>query len=226
MKPDGIHDQHNQIAAFFDFDETLLAIDSSSVGFKVLKENGYLGRWFMFKMAITLFLRKVGIVDDRFMAKVFLTFYKGRQIQEFIDSADAFFDEYLRPNLAPEVVEKLRWHQSQGHETILISGSIDYYLKPVQAYLQIDHLLCTYLEQSENGILTGRANGPVCVGQNKVVLARALAENRQIDLNQSYAYGNSALDIPILECVGHPVAVNPDKQLAKYAILNKIPLME
>lgn len=215
-----------KIAAFFDFDETLLAIDSSGIGFKVLKENGYLSRWFMVKMSITLLLRKMGAVDDLFMARVFLTFYKGRQIQEFIDSAEAFFQDYLLPNFAPAVVEKLRWHQAEGHETVLISGSIDYYLKPVQTYLEIDHLLCTHLEQSETGILTGKAAGPVCVGHNKVQLARRLAEKRGIDLVQSYAYGNSELDIPILECVGHPVAVNPDKQLAKHAIQHQIPVLE
>jgi len=220
-----LHDS-GKVGAFFDFDETLLAIDSSGVGFKVLKENGYLSRWFMVKMMTTFLLRKLRLVDDRFMARIFLSFYRGRKLQEFIDSADAFYTEYLQPNLSPRVLEKLLWHQEQGHFTIIVSGSIDYYLKPVQKDLGIDHLLCTYLESDASGVLTGRSAGPVCVGENKVELAEKLAMTHDLDLSKSYAYGNSELDIPILKKVGHPVAVNPDKQLAKYAAENGLEVLD
>lgn len=216
---------NQKVAAFFDFDETLLAIDSSGIGFKVLKENGYLSRGFMLKMGLTLFARKLGLVDDRFMARVFLTFYKGRDLQEFIDSAQAFFDEYLQPNLNPPVVKRLRWHQEQGHATILISGSIDYYLKPVQEALDIDHLLCTHLEKDDSGLLSGRSLGPVCVGENKVEMAVELAQAQNLDLEKSYAYGNSELDIPILKSVGHPVAVNPDSGLAAFVREQQIEIL-
>lgn len=210
-------DGNKSTAAFFDFDETLLAIDSGGIGFKVLKQEGYLSRGFILKMAATMLLKKAGLVDELFMANVFLSFYRGRHLQEFIDSADAFYTEYLQPNLSPEVTERLRWHQKQGHTSILVSGAIDYYLKPVQADLGIDHLLCTYLEQTEQGTLTGKADGPVCVGENKVILAKVLAEMEGLDLTTSFAYGNSWLDIPILENVGNPVVVNPDNRLARHA---------
>jgi len=206
----------NDIAAFFDFDETLLAIDSASVGFKVLKEQGYLSRGFMLKMVFVLMMFKSGLFSEQQLAQSFLTFYKGRRLQTFIDSAEEFFQNYLKPNYAPKVIERLHWHQSQGHHTVLLSGSIAYYLTPVTRDLGIDHLLCTYLEVSPNGILTGRSQGPVCVGDNKVEQAEELAEQLDVDLSESYAYGNSRLDIPILAKVGHPVMVNPSKALLNY----------
>ena len=218
--------EKGRTAAFFDFDETLLAIDSSSIGFKVLKAGGYLTRWFMVKMAGIFLLRKLGLVDEEGLARVFLGFYKGRQLQPFIDSADNFYSEYLQPNLAPKVLEKLRWHQAQGHPTILISGSIDYYLKPVQSDLKLDHLLCSHLEIDTRGLLTGRSKGPICVGEKKVVLALSLAQKEDLDLASSYAYGNSYLDIPILEQVGHPVAVNPDLRLARVAASRNWEILE
>jgi len=204
------------IAAFFDFDETLLAIDSASAGFKVLKEGGYLSRGFMLKMMVILILFRLGLVGDQRVASTFLTFYRGRRLEPFIDSAPEFFQSHLKPNYAPGVIEKLRWHQSQGHLTVLLTGSIAYYLTPVMEDLGIDHLLCTYLEVGDDGILTGRSQGPVCVGDNKVKQALDLAEALSIDLSRSYAYGNSHLDIPILEAVGHPVMVNPSKALLKH----------
>lgn len=204
------------IAAFFDFDETLLAIDSAGVGFKVLKEEGYLTWGFMLKMGFVLFLFKLGIVNDERVANSMLSFYKGRTLQPFIDSAEDFYQKYLKPNLSVPAVERLKWHQEQGHHTVLLTGSIAYYLKPVIRELQIGHLLCTYLEVSPEGVLTGRSLGPVCVGETKVKKALDLAEKLDVDLSRSFAYGNSHLDIPILEQVGHPIMVTPSKSLQKH----------
>ena len=210
-------DSSKVTAAFFDFDETLLAINSSGIGFKVLKENGYLTKKFMLKMMVALILHKARIIDEMRLAKTFLSFYRGRDLQPFIDTAQGFYEEYLRPNLSPEVTSKLRWHQEQGHQTVLVTGSIEYYLKPVMNDLGIDHLLCTHLEVDKDGLLTGKSAGPVCVGNAKVTLARILAEKQGIDFSKSYAYGNSEMDIPMLEEVGYPVIVNPSPLLVKHA---------
>ncbi|NQV50297.1 MAG: HAD family hydrolase [Candidatus Marinimicrobia bacterium] len=205
------------IAAFFDFDETLLSIDSAGIGFKVLREQGYLSWGFMLKMTIVLFLRKMGLVDEKVMAAAMVSFYKGRDLKLFEDNALDFYTEYLRPNLSSEVLAKLRWHQEQGHHTVLLTGSIEYYLKPVVEDLGIDHLLCSHLEVDEQGLLTGRPLGPICVKETKLILAKELAENNGIDLSKSYAYGNSESDIPMLGGVGYPFIVNPTPGLLKHA---------
>jgi len=212
-----VADIAEQTAAFFDFDETLLAIDSAGIGFKLLRREGYLSRSFLIKMSWVMLLYKLRLIDEHSMAKTMLSFYKGRRLQPFIESAQAFFQEYLEPNFSSAVVSRLRWHQNQGHLTVLISGSIDYYLQPVMDKLKIDQLLCTHLEQGADGLLTGRSEGPVCVAGTKVTLAQALAEQYDLDLVASFAYGNSKLDIPLLDLVGHPVVVNPDPQLVRYA---------
>jgi len=203
-------------AAFFDFDETLLAIDSAGIGFKVLREQGYLTLFFMLKMILVMTLMKLRLVDEKTVANTMLDFYRGRSLQPFLESAEDFYREYLRPNLSPLVVERLRWHQEQGHQTVLITGSIDYYLEPVVRELGIDHLLCTHLETDAAGLLTGRSKGPVCVGDTKVKLAEDLAEHYDIEFSRSYAYGNSRLDIPILEKVRYPFMVNPSPALLRY----------
>ena len=212
-----------KIAAFFDFDETLLAIDSAGIGFKVLREQGYLTKTFMLKMAISMLLKKAGLINEKIIARTFLSFYKGRDPQPFIDSAQSFYDEHLQPNLSPAVTQKLLWHQEQGHQTVLVTGSIEYYLKPVIEDLGIDHLLCSHLEIDNDGLFSGRSKGPICVGEAKVTLAKVLAEIHGIDLAQSYSYGNSELDIPMMKQVNHPIVVNPTPKLARYAQQNNWP---
>jgi HAD superfamily hydrolase (TIGR01490 family) len=211
------------IAAFFDFDETLLEIDSAGIGFKVLREQGYLSWGFMLKMTVVLLLRKMGLVDEKVMAAAMVSFYKGRELKHFEDNALDFYTEYLKPNLSADVLARLRWHQEQGHHTVLLTGSIEYYLKPVVEDLGIDHLLCSHLEVDMQGLLTGKPLGPICVRETKLVLAKELAEKNGIDLSQSYAYGNSESDIAMLEGMGHPVIVNPTPGLQKHADLHGWP---
>ncbi|MEA3286263.1 MAG: HAD-IB family hydrolase, partial [Candidatus Marinimicrobia bacterium] len=168
---------------------------------------------------------KAGVINEHRMARAMLSFYHGRELQPFAESADEFYREYLQPNLSRVAVEKLRWHQEQGHQTVLVTGSIDYYLKPVMKDLSIDHLLCTHLEIGSDGLLTGKSLGSVCVGKTKVEFIQELALEQKLDLSQSYAYGNSDLDIPMLEQVGHPVIVNPNSKLAKHARQVNWPLL-
>ncbi|MEA3286264.1 MAG: HAD family hydrolase, partial [Candidatus Marinimicrobia bacterium] len=86
------------VAAFFDFDETLLAIDSAGIGFKVLQEQGYLTRAFILKMIMVMALWKAGVINEHRMARAMLSFYHGRELQPFAESADEFYREYLQPN--------------------------------------------------------------------------------------------------------------------------------
>ena len=76
--------------------------------------------------------------------------------------------------------------------------------------------LCTFL-QSEDGRLTGAIEPPACYGTGKVVWARRFAAEHGVDLGASYFYTDSISDLPLLEQVGHPVAVNPDPRLRRLA---------
>jgi HAD superfamily phosphoserine phosphatase-like hydrolase len=108
---------------------------------------------------------------------------------------------------------------------ILISGSIRYMLKPVVEDIGFDHLLCTDLEIGDDGLLTGRAKGPLCVNRTKRTLAIELACKQGIDLSCSYAYGNHQSDIPLLELVGNPFVVEPTKPLRKVALKRNWPVL-
>ena len=123
----------------------------------------------------------------------------------------------LIPSLRPDVAEVLRQHQAEGHQVVLVSGAFEELLACLGEQLGVQHVVGTRLEL-KRGRYSGRAVKP-CFGQDKVaLLTELLAKNDlEVDLSQSFSYGDSIFDVPVLELVGNPVAVYPDSQLWDYA---------
>ena len=91
----------------------------------------------------------------------------------------------------------------------MVSGGIREILQVVVDALEFDYLLCSELDVDNQGIYTGKPSGRVCIGENKQLIAQELAQSLNIDLEKSFSYGNHHTDIPILEIVGNPYAVEP-----------------
>lgn len=205
------------IAAFFDFDKTLVEVESGRMAFRWLWDRRTIIPGYMVKVIAASLLYKTRIIpEDRFI-RVLLTFYRGRRLEEFQQGAEGFYREYLQPYLAPAIVSRLNFHRKEGHLLVLVSGSLRYILEPAARDLGFHEILSTDLEQGSDGILTGRPVGNVCVGEEKSVRTLALAREGGLSLEASYAYGNNHPDIPLLELVGHPHAVEPTSTLEKVA---------
>lgn len=215
----------SNIAAFFDFDETLVSVNSSKIGFKWLYEHGMLSKIFILKVMIAVFLNRKNIISEKRMADVMISFYKNKKLADFKTGANEFYYDYLKPHLAPKVMGKLEWHKKNGHIIVIVSGSIRYYLEPAAKDLGIQHLVCTDLEENSHGLLTGKAIGQVCIGNYKKELTLKLVDELNIDLENSYAYGDNQADIPLLKLVGNPVAVEPKPSLRKVAQKNNWPIL-
>ena len=214
------------IVAFFDFDQTLLDTESSRLGFKYLWERRLISLGFILKvMAANFFYKRHWMSDER-IAAIMLKFYHKKRLEEFQQGAAAFYQEQLKPRLAPNILKRVEQHHQEGHVLVLISGSVRYLLEPVAEDLDFDHLLCTDLEVGPDGLLTGKAKGPLCLDSTKRVLSEKLAEEAHIDLASSYAYGNHQSDLPLLELVGHPYAVEPTEPLKNVALKNEWPILK
>jgi HAD superfamily hydrolase (TIGR01490 family) len=126
-------------------------------------------------------------------------------------------DEVLIPTLRPDVASVLRQHQAEGHLVILVSGAFEELLTCLGERLGVQHVIGTRLEV-KRGRYSGRAVKP-CFGQDKVILLTELLKRNDlaVDFGQSFAYGDSISDVPVLERVGNPVAVYPDEELRDYA---------
>jgi len=215
----------SNIAAFFDFDETLVSVNSSKIGFKWLYAHGMLSKIFILKVMIAVLLNRKNIISEKRMADIMISFYKNKKLTDFKTGAHEFYFDYLKPHLAPRVIDKLEFHKKKGHILVIVSGSIRYYLEPAAKDLGIQHLVCTDLEENSHGLLTGKAIGQVCIGNYKKELTLKLVDELNIDLENSYAYGDNQADIPLLKMVGNPVVVEPTPTLKKVAQKNNWPIL-
>ncbi len=214
-----------RVAAFFDFDRTLVEVESGKIGMEWLRKHDMLPPGFLILVFLAGFLYKMRFISDERMVRILLTFYRGRRLGDFQRGAEEFYMGYLKPHLAPNILAKLDFHRGKGHLLVLISGSLRYLLEPVVKDLGFNVLLCTDLEVGADGLLTGKSKDGICVGENKKRLTLTLAEREGLDLAQSYAYGNDMVDLHLLEVVGNPSVVEPKAPLEKIARRRSWPIL-
>lgn len=114
----------------------------------------------------------------------------------------------------PEAIRQVRKHRAAGHRTILITGTVDVLVQPIAGLF--DEVVASRLHMRD-GRYSGFLEAPPLVGEARAAWLRRYAENSGADLPASYAYGDSYSDRPLLEAVGHPIAVNPDPHLYRHA---------
>ncbi len=120
------------------------------------------------------------------------------------------FEGFTLQRIFPEALARLRAHKEAGHRVVLLSGALDFLLEPMKDLA--DDVLCASLEE-ENGAYTGELAGAPVAGDARARMLASFARRRKVDLSRSYAYADSISDLPMLEAVGNPVAVNPDRRL-------------
>jgi fatty acyl-CoA reductase len=124
------------------------------------------------------------------------------------------FAGFTLSRIYPDALACLRMHKQMGHRVVLLSGALDFLLDPLKDLA--DDVLCASL-QEENGSYTGELSGAPVAGEARARMLASYARRRGVDLRRSYAYADSISDLPMLEAVGNPVAVNPDRRLAAAA---------
>jgi len=139
-----------------------------------------------------------------------------------LDEAHALFEqlteEQILPNLRPDVLQRLRQHQSAGHLVALVSGTFAPFLETIARRIEVPHAIGTPLEV-RNGQYTGRIVPPLCQGEGKPsrVQSYLAGQHVEIDWRASFAYADRDTDLPLLALVRHPVAVYPDEALLAHA---------
>jgi fatty acyl-CoA reductase len=124
------------------------------------------------------------------------------------------FPGFTLSRIYPGALACLRKHKEMGHRVVLLSGALDFLLDPMRDLA--DDVLCASLAE-EDGVYTGELSGAPVAGEARARMLASYARKRGVDLNRSYAYADSISDLPMLEAVGNPVAVNPDRRLGAAA---------
>jgi HAD superfamily hydrolase (TIGR01490 family) len=203
------------IVAFFDMDYTTLDDSSSLLYVKYLRRQKRIGRRVLLRIAWWTLLYKVSAIDVNSAVPKLLSYMEHQSASRLMAESYVWFDETLRDHLAPRAVERIDFHRQQGHQVVLISASTQFAVQPVAEYLRLA-FLCTRLIDHDDE-LTGAVVDPPCYGAGKVVWAQRYADAQGARLSDAYLYTDSYSDRPLLEAVGHPIAVNPDARLKRLA---------
>lgn len=123
--------------------------------------------------------------------------------------------ELLLKKAFPAGFYRVREHRRLGHHTVLLTGALDFVVEPLRPLF--DDVICASLDVRSDGRLTGELLTAPPTGEARAFLLADYALERGIDLAESIAYADSASDLPMLEAVGFPVAVNPEAKLSAIA---------
>ena len=136
-----------------------------------------------------------------------------QQVREIVAEA---LEDIVEPIIFAEAADLIDWHHDQGRFVVIVSASPEELVSPLSRFLGADAAIASRARVDEDGRYMGTMEF-YAYGPFKAEAIDGLAKERGIDLAESYAYTDSYTDLPMLEVVGHPVAVNPDRVLARYA---------
>jgi HAD superfamily hydrolase (TIGR01490 family) len=224
-------------AAFFDLDKTVIA-KASMVAFSgPLHRAGLVSRRMLLRAAWgQLIFAQFGVSTARLdkLRDSVLRLTRGWGRDEVSLIVEEALVEVIEPIVYEEALDLIRAHQAAGRLVFIVSASPEEVVFPLGRYLGVDEAIGTRAEIDAHGNYTGRTDR-YCYGPEKVAAVSDAARRYGIDLSASYAYSDSASDRPMLEAVGHPVAVNPDRELLRTArrqgwevrrFTNRVPLRE
>jgi HAD superfamily hydrolase (TIGR01490 family) len=214
-------------AAFFDLDRTLMSGSSAFHFAKIMYREGLLPLPRLVADAFgSLLFKAFGASDeqsealrDRILASV-----AGTPAEMFARLTPVVAEELL-PRIRPEAQALLDMHAEAGRDVYIISASPVEIVGELAMAIGITGGLGTESEIVD-GMYTGRLAAPFCYGEGKAEVIRKLVAEKGYDLAQCYAYSDSGSDLPMMQLVGHPVAVNPDRALMSVAHRRGWPVVE
>jgi HAD superfamily hydrolase (TIGR01490 family) len=213
-------------AAFFDLDKTIIAKSSTLAFSREFQAGGLISRRAMLRSVYAQFVYLIGGADHDQMEKMraFMSQLCAGWDVETVNQivADALHN-IVEPLVYEEAVELIEEHHAAGRDVIIVSTSGSEVVEPIGLMLGADKVIATRME-----VVDGQYTGNItfyAYADNKATAIRDLARERGYDLAGSYAYSDSATDVPMLEAVGHPHAVNPDRDLRRVAREREWPVL-
>ncbi len=208
-------------AAIFDLDDTLLDNASGKLFIRYLRQQKKLTevvrkRDLPALMAVITGFQ-MGVISATKAAQQTASVVRGFQVDYFWQLVQRWFDEMLVNHINEGAIEAVNRHAEQGHILLVCSASPQFSVKPVTDYLKIPHYISSEWLTS-GGRLTGKVRLPLAHGEGKVLYVREWAEKLGVDLSSSYFYSDHISDRPLLELVGHPIAVGPEPGLRQLSL--------
>jgi len=205
-------------AAFFDLDKTIIARSSTFAFSKPFYAGGLITRSAVLRSAYAHFLYLFGGADHDQMERLraYLSdLVTGWDVQQVRDIVAETLEELIQPLVFREATALIAEHRAAGRDVVIVSSSGSEVVEPIGVMLGADRVVATRMV-----VDGGRYTGEIefyAYAENKATAIRELATASGYDLAECYAYSDSVTDLPMLEAVGHPTAVNPDRALRREA---------
>ena len=206
-------------AAFFDLDKTIIAKSSVLAFGRPFYREGLLSKRAIVRSAYAQVIFMLVGADENKMEKLrvaMLDMIRGWNRDHVATIVREALDEVVMPIIFAEALGLIAEHQSEGRKVVIVSSAPEEVVAPLGEYLGVDEVIATRADVDTDGNYTGEL-AFYGYGPYKAEAIRELAAREGINLAESYAYSDSVTDEPMLRVVGHPVAVNPDKDLARVA---------
>jgi HAD superfamily hydrolase (TIGR01490 family) len=214
-------------AAFFDLDKTVIAKSSALAFGRPFYRDGLISRRDVAKAAYAQLAFRLAGADDQQAERLrdyLAELCQGWRVEQVRQIVNETLDELISPYMYAEAATLINDHRDAGRDVVLVSASGEEMVRPIGDQLGISDVIATRMV-----VVDGRYTGDVefyAAGANKVAEVRRLAAERGYDLADCWAYSDSISDLPLLDAVGHPTAVNPDRQLRRVAAERGWPVRE
>lgn len=214
-------------AAFFDLDKTVIAKSSTLTFSKSFYQSGLINRRAVLRTAYAQFVFLAGGADHDQMERMrqYLSgLCKGWNVRQVKEIVAETLHDLIDPIIYDEAASLIEDHHAAGRDVVIVSTSGAEVVEPIGALLGADRVVATRMVVGEDGCFTGEVEY-YAYGPTKAEAVRDLAQSEGYDLSRCYAYSDSITDVPMLESVGHPYAVNPDRALRKEAGTRDWPIL-
>jgi HAD superfamily hydrolase (TIGR01490 family) len=214
------------VAAFFDLDKTIIAKNSAFAFSRPFFQEGLINRRAVLKSSYAQFMFLLAGADteqmERMRARITAQ-CAGWDIAQVTAIVEEALHDIVDPLVYAEATKLIASHRERGHDIVVVSASGAEVVQPIAEMIGATHTVATRMVAHD-----GRYTGDVefyCAGENKALAARELAEQHGYHLQHCHAYSDSITDLPLLEAVGHPTAVNPDRALRREALQRGWPVL-
>jgi HAD superfamily hydrolase (TIGR01490 family) len=215
-----------RVAAFFDLDKTIIASSSTLAFSRPFYQGGLINRRAALRSAYArlMFVQHGTDAEQVERLRAHLTqLCQGWDVAQVRSIVEETLHDIVDPLIYAEAAELIREHREQGHDVVVVSASGEEMVAPIAELVGATHCAATRM-----AVADGRYTGEIdfyCYGDQKAEAMRQLAAANGYDLDACHAYSDSITDLPMLEAVGHPSAVNPNRALRKVAIQRGWPVL-
>ncbi|MCL2725746.1 MAG: HAD-IB family hydrolase [Polyangiaceae bacterium] len=204
-------------AALFDMDRTLVRKETASLYVRYQRAIGEASPRDSLRALYWVLQYTLSVIDAPEVAARVFAELRGKAEAPLALRCDDWFRRYVERHVCDLGRRAVEDHRARGELVAIVTGASAYAARPLARRLGIPHLVSSELEVDDRGLFTGKVVAPLCFGVGKVERAQRLANEQGFLLEDATFYSDSYTDLPLLELVREPVAVNPDLRLRRIA---------